>query len=391
MALFDFFKDYSQEANEIKNYLINTWGMRSEYATPFVEVYKNDLGKLVSRGRKKMSELNLASSQGEEYLKMFSDNDLRFSLVGQSYHAYFKDLRNGRHIGSPIEYAVWAILFFENDLVAAQNHAFANFIIKNVDSKVPGIERVLNENESKDSELIIDRAVNKIRTDYTDKECEQAGKNKPLEDGRENSNYKKPADSKKNNGESLLEKIYRERDEASFKTVKVSEKSKVIIDIDFYEAIFSIKGFLGFILSKPSGFYKEKLELPVKNYCSDVSLRLNSCKQYALSESEIVTKSECEWVISPMYILIIAISCHRLGIPSIGATKLALDFFAQRTKTIECEDSKLYRHFEMDRLIAAATLMVNVLPSISYNKPSEKLFLESTAETIVNLAASFKV
>jgi len=369
MAFFDFFKDYSFEASEIKNYLINTWGMRSEYAIPFVEVYKSDLGRLVSQGRKKMSDVNVKSLQGQELLKTFSDNDLRFSVVGQSYHAYFKDLRNGRHLNSPIEYAIWGILYFENDLVAAQNFAFANFIMKNVDEKAPGIERVLIESQgsfstdvskNKSDETPDDR-IKKIQDDAAEKIKKAYETNSPEKTSTEQGI------KSKNDGE-------------------VEKDSKIITDVEFYEILFQEKGFLTYILSKPASFFNNKIDAPQKIYVSDVNIRLNSYKNSCDLNDLSINKTDCQKVISPIYVLIISLACRKLGATSVATAKIALDFFIKRSLDIYQLDSCLYEYYCIDRLEQAAKSMLTVIPNFSYNEPSEKLLLESTRETIIELS-----
>ena len=61
------------------------------------------------------------------------------ALVGQAYSAYMADLRRGKHIGTDIEKAIWAILANRSDLVADGDRLFSEYIDDAHEERFPGL------------------------------------------------------------------------------------------------------------------------------------------------------------------------------------------------------------------------------------------------------------
>ena len=54
-----------------------------------------------------------------------------FALVGQAYAAYNSDIKQGKKRGTPIETAIWAILWNRSDLLASIDPTLAKYIEEN--------------------------------------------------------------------------------------------------------------------------------------------------------------------------------------------------------------------------------------------------------------------
>lgn len=116
--------------------------MKPHYATAFLDTYKKDIGKMFSKGQKRMSQLRDSSPLSFFALGLDSPD---LVLVGQAYQAYMIDLRHGRHIGSSVEKAIWAILANRSDLVEGLDRGFSNYIDETYEEMFPELfEEVFN-------------------------------------------------------------------------------------------------------------------------------------------------------------------------------------------------------------------------------------------------------
>lgn len=122
---------------ELSIHLVEKWHMRARYAKAFVSAYRRNISALheCGAGSFQSSEMRVSSvlSVGDEV------HPCDFSLVRQAYKAYMTDLRQGRHLGSDVELAVWAILAKRSDLVRPFNSAIAEFIDDNWELLFPDL------------------------------------------------------------------------------------------------------------------------------------------------------------------------------------------------------------------------------------------------------------
>lgn len=131
------FSSYDDEYAELLVHLTEHWQMKASYASAFLIAYKKSVGKMLSKGKKRSSQLR-GSSNPEARLFAFAHiDDHDFAIVGQAYRAYMADLRRGRHVGTPIERAIWAILANRTDLLEDLDKGFANYIEENWDQEFP--------------------------------------------------------------------------------------------------------------------------------------------------------------------------------------------------------------------------------------------------------------
>lgn len=138
--MFGFGKSYDEEYLELYEYLTQQWNMKPDFAKPFLTEYKKSIGKIFSKGKKRMNALE-NSTNAEIRLMRFANlgQEYDYALVGQAYQAYKGDLRRGRHIGTSIEKAIWAILSNRSDLVEGLDKAFASWIDEKQEERFPGL------------------------------------------------------------------------------------------------------------------------------------------------------------------------------------------------------------------------------------------------------------
>lgn len=138
--MFGFFKTYNNEADELYDHLINHWDMRPEYARAFLDAYRKSLGRLLAKGRERMSMLENSDSPDMRMTRNLSrGEDEEFALVGRAYQAYMEDLRRGRHVGTKIEMAIWAVLVNRTDLVEHLDGGFARYIDSRWEEEFPSL------------------------------------------------------------------------------------------------------------------------------------------------------------------------------------------------------------------------------------------------------------
>ena len=130
------FNSYDEEYSELFSHLTKNWQMKPHYAKAFLDTYKKNIGKMFSKGQKRMSQLR--DSSPLSYFALGVDApDL--VLVGQAYQAYMVDLRRGRHIGTPVEMAIWAILANRSDVLDGLDRGFSSYIDETYEEMFPGL------------------------------------------------------------------------------------------------------------------------------------------------------------------------------------------------------------------------------------------------------------
>jgi len=138
--MFGFGKSYDDEYLELYEHLTQHWEMKQNYAKPFLSAYKKNIGKTFSQGKKRMDLLENSPDPDMRFIRYANfGNEYDFALVGQAYQAYMSDLRHGKHIGTPVEKAIWAILCNRLDLVEALDRAFAKWLGTKNEEKFPGL------------------------------------------------------------------------------------------------------------------------------------------------------------------------------------------------------------------------------------------------------------
>lgn len=123
--------DYSED---FLSYLVDEWQFRDEYAQAFLNEYGSDLSRLHDQGLKRL-EASIDLSRPENRLLAAEMPDPRaFALVAQAFTGYANDLQNGKYRGTPLEIAIWAILWNRSDLLGTLNPELAKYIDDNQDT-----------------------------------------------------------------------------------------------------------------------------------------------------------------------------------------------------------------------------------------------------------------
>ena len=131
------FSSFDDEYVELLAHLTEHWQMKPSYATTFLLAYKKSIGKMLSEGKRKASQLRSSPSPEAQLFAAAFIDDHDFALVGQAYKAYMADLRRGRHVGTQIERAIWAILAKRSDLLEDLDRGLANYIDENWSKEFP--------------------------------------------------------------------------------------------------------------------------------------------------------------------------------------------------------------------------------------------------------------
>ena len=136
--MFGLSKTYDDEYLVLYEYLTQKWQMKPLYAKTFLTTYKKSVGKLFADSKKRMERLS-SSSDAETRLAAvaYGGEEYDIALVRQAYKAYKSDLRHGKHVGTPIEKATWAILANRSDLIGTFDEAFGEWIDDNQDERFP--------------------------------------------------------------------------------------------------------------------------------------------------------------------------------------------------------------------------------------------------------------
>lgn len=133
------FTSYKKEFNELREHLLSEHiGMRPRYASAFLNVYGRRMAKRY-RKASKMSDSIMSSPQSSlpQTIVALDLSDLNVVFIATAYSAYMADLRRGKHVGTDVEKAIWAILDNRSDLLPDQG--FADYINEHAVDKFPDL------------------------------------------------------------------------------------------------------------------------------------------------------------------------------------------------------------------------------------------------------------
>lgn len=134
----DWFKSYDEEHAQLFSHLTENWEMKPLYARAFLGAYKKSIGKMLSEGKTRSSKLRKTPDPALSLFAMAYIDDHDFALVGQAYRGYMTDLPRGKHVGTTVEKAIWAILA-QSDLLEDLDPLFSEYIDDTHAEKFPGL------------------------------------------------------------------------------------------------------------------------------------------------------------------------------------------------------------------------------------------------------------
>jgi len=136
-------KEKTQAAyDELLNFMTDHWHMKERYVRAFLDEYRNSAGKL---HKQVIERFNVAQASDDAMLRLGTvamggrDYVLSLILITQAYRGYMDDLRRGKHVGTNIELAIWAILANRSDLVGDFDKAFAKYIDEKHEALFPNL------------------------------------------------------------------------------------------------------------------------------------------------------------------------------------------------------------------------------------------------------------
>jgi hypothetical protein len=122
--------------SDLLEYLVETWDMRARFASAFLSEYRKPISKIHEQSLKNLRHLR-THGDAEQRLFALSTEPRVYTLVGQAYQAYLTDLRHGRHVGTDVELAIWAILSNRTDILESIDRGFAEYIESKYESMFP--------------------------------------------------------------------------------------------------------------------------------------------------------------------------------------------------------------------------------------------------------------
>jgi len=149
MPLFNGFKSYEHEINEIRQYLNLEKGMQKQYSEPYIAAYGKKIGKLMDDNRRKALHFDTSTEAGAQSNKIFAEQGIRFAVLGQAIRGYFSDLRSGKYVHTAVETAIWGIILSEESyLVNSFKPGLWEFVFENYRSMAPKADCVFGDNHA---------------------------------------------------------------------------------------------------------------------------------------------------------------------------------------------------------------------------------------------------
>lgn len=140
-------KEVTQKAyHELLKFLTEEWRMKDRYARAFLDEYRSDIAKLHKQITSRVDELLQRGDDAARRVMSLEiiaaggmDHLLSVILVTQAYRAYMSDLRRGKHVGTNIELAIWAILSNRSDLVQDFDKFFGRYVQEKHEEMFPNL------------------------------------------------------------------------------------------------------------------------------------------------------------------------------------------------------------------------------------------------------------
>ena len=133
------FGSYRKEYDELREHLLSeSIGMRPRYASAFLSAYGRRMAKQYRKATQ-TSESIMASPQSglPQTILALDLTDLNIAFVAVAYTGYMADLRRGKHVGTDVEKAIWAILDNRSDLLRDLDGGLAEYIGDHAEEKFP--------------------------------------------------------------------------------------------------------------------------------------------------------------------------------------------------------------------------------------------------------------
>ena len=132
------FRSYKKELGELSEHLLSeSFGMRRRYASAFLSAYGRRMAKRYGKATR-MSESILASQSNLQQTTVALELvNLDIAFVAAAYQGYMGDLRRGRHVGTDVEKAIWAILDNRRDLLRDLDGGLAEYIGDQAEKRFP--------------------------------------------------------------------------------------------------------------------------------------------------------------------------------------------------------------------------------------------------------------
>ena len=141
--MFGFFKTYEAEYNELFEYLVDEWCFKPEYASAFLDIQKRKIGKTLYKLKNYFARIQPLNNPERALVSlMHYGEECKQALVAAGYYTYMLKLRRGKYLGTPVEYATWAIIMEGIDIIEGFDRAFALYIEDKSDDK---FELIFNE------------------------------------------------------------------------------------------------------------------------------------------------------------------------------------------------------------------------------------------------------
>lgn len=120
----------------LDEFLRDEWTMRDRFRKAFISAYMVPLAKAGVRVQKALQRMRATPGGALEAIAGEAEAYAGV-LVAAAYQGYMGDLRRGRHVGTDVELAIWAILSNRSDILEEHDPAFARYIDAKADEKFP--------------------------------------------------------------------------------------------------------------------------------------------------------------------------------------------------------------------------------------------------------------
>lgn len=126
----------------LMEFFIDEWHMKPRYAGAFMSIYGGGASASLEQGMERTKAI-LTSMDPADRLRAIASGDddpRQFAIAAEAYKAYLTDLRRGKHVGTDVEVAVWAILWNVSHIVETIDRGLATYIVNAQPEKFPDLD-----------------------------------------------------------------------------------------------------------------------------------------------------------------------------------------------------------------------------------------------------------
>lgn len=125
--MFGLFRSTPDQSPRLISFMTDRYGMTLASAYAFVQAYKLPLNKMLQAADEQIGR-DLSSSNPEVKMLAYLAEPEKIILGSMARTGYMYDLMRGKHVGTPVEFSILAVLHCSIEYIDRNDRALARFL-----------------------------------------------------------------------------------------------------------------------------------------------------------------------------------------------------------------------------------------------------------------------